>query len=1355
MGTNPTLLARMHVCFSWQISVAYLLLFVMLSTITAYAANPVITLQGSNPTTIFLNATYADAGATAIDSNNDSVTVDINALSVDTTKVGSYTVHFSATDSALNTSTTTRTVNVTVVLTPILLLLLGDDEEIDPNADHIPPVVTVIGISPVLVLKNDPYIDAGATAFDTVDGVRPVSSNAQLVDTSIVKTYNVRYSAQDLSGNTGTADRTVEVVEDTSPPVIVTDSFTIEAGSTYTDSPIQTSDNSNGEITLTRNSFINTASVGSTIVAYTATDPSGNTTNKDITVHVVDTTKPQLVIAGDNPVTIEAGNVYADAGAVTTDNSNSNVTIQAIGDVINTLSVTPVNSPNEVSYTATDGSGNISNSIIRTVNVIDTTPPVITLIEKSSIKVVVDTVNSTFVDPGAETTDNSNGSVSLTVNVNGVGGNTIDISSVGAHTVTYTAVDASGNLSEKTRTVTVIQTDNTAPIITLKGSSFIQVVRDSTYIDEGATVIDDIDLTVLFSTSPSFIDTSVLSNAATPTLSLEFTATDSHGNNAIPVIREIEIVEADTTEPSIILNQGNTTIKVKQGSSYTDPGAIAFDANDGNIPVTIDTSGVNTNVLGVTNNVVTFSATDAAGNTFELQRVNIEVVPDLGDIKGLWNLNENTGSTANDSAGNINHLTIENVDVSSWVTGNSNPALGSALNLTESQVQHASIDNATNALRPQSVTLSAWINVSATPTPGASRDWEWIAAQGDNYGLYIFPTTRELVFYKREAVRNTWIGVDSVDNVINYNQWHHVVGTFDSASNTMKLYLDGVEVASKSTNANGQPFEGIGYDQGNGFTIGSMQGGRLFNGIIDEVSVYDKAISGTDIAHITNNTQLDTLAPIIHLNGRNSLTVVVGTDYIDEGATVTDDTDSGLTVHSDADVAVDTSTIGIYFVTFRATDVAGNTAKQIRTVEVIAEDITAPTISLNGPDPINVALNSSYTDLGADATDDVDGDVNVVINSSFVNTAIAGFYAVTFTAEDAAGNISTATRTVRMLTNPPVDKTVFEGTYDGSDKPVNGRRGSIVFNDYVDPIANNGTAIANWLTQSSKNILTVSSDLGFSAALLAAQPGDRIQLESGVYRMQPISISGTENNPITIESVPGQWAIFDGAKAGSASRINVDETSWLTFRNLEIRNGTSGSIFITQSHYHLYEGLKIHNNARGFDFTDGSSHSLIRFNESYHNFDPANNGQDGDGFGVWSEGIYNDGIGEGVILEYNIAWGNSDDGIDMYKNEATVTLRNNIVRNNGFNVLDDPNFAGNGNGFKLGPEGPNREGQHGHYVIGNIADRNPVDGFDSNGGSAPHYLKGNVATNNGAQDYEVPNRSASEDNTKTGGLDAD
>ena len=102
----------------------------------------------------------------------------------------------------------------------------------------------------------------------------------------------------------------------------------------------------------------------------------------------------------------------------------------------------------------------------------------------------------------------------------------------------------------------------------------------------------------------------------------------------------------------------------------------------------------------------------------------------------------------------------------------------------------------------------------------------------------------------------------------------------------------------------------------------------------------------------------------------------VGDTYIEQGATATDDIDGNISsnIVTGGDV-VNTSASGTYFVTYDVSDAAGNPATQVvRTVNVIP-DTTAPIITLIGSSPIDLNVGEVYTEEGATAFDDLDGDM--------------------------------------------------------------------------------------------------------------------------------------------------------------------------------------------------------------------------------------------------------------------------------------------------------------------------------------------------------------------------------------------
>jgi hypothetical protein len=80
-------------------------------------------------------------------------------------------------------------------------------------------------------------------------------------------------------------------------------------------------------------------------------------------------------------------------------------------------------------------------------------------------------------------------------------------------------------------------------------------------------------------------------------------------------------------------------------------------------------------------------------------------------------------------------------------------------------------------------------------------------------------------------------------------------------------------------------------------------------------------------------------------------------------------------------------------------------------------DETPPTIALKGDATITVPQNATYTDAGATASDNIDGDISAqmtVVNN--VDTAVPGSYAVTYRVHDSSGHGAFATRRVEIST---------------------------------------------------------------------------------------------------------------------------------------------------------------------------------------------------------------------------------------------------------------------------------------------------------------------------------------------------
>jgi hypothetical protein len=160
----------------------------------------------------------------------------------------------------------------------------------------------------------------------------------------------------------------------------------------------------------------------------------------------------------------------------------------------------------------------------------------------------------------------------------------------------------------------------------------------------------------------------------------------------------------------------------------------------------------------------------------------------------------------------------------------------------------------------------------------------------------------------------------------------------------------------------------------------------------------------------------DTTPPVLTLVGDDPQLIEAGTDYTELGATASDNVDGDLTNSIVVDAsAVDTSMLGDYTVAYEVRDAAGNIGIVTRTVTV--QDTTPPVITLIGDNPQIIEAGDPYDELGATASDYLDGDLStsIIIDASTVDTMALGDHAVSYDVTDAAGNTATTvTRSVRV-----------------------------------------------------------------------------------------------------------------------------------------------------------------------------------------------------------------------------------------------------------------------------------------------------------------------------------------------------
>ena len=215
--------------------------------------------------------------------------------------------------------------------------------------------------------------------------------------------------------------------------------------------------------------------------------------------------------------------------------------------------------------------------------------------------------------------------------------------------------------------------------------------------------------------------------------------------------------------------------------------------------------------------------------------------PVTDGLVGCWKFDEGSGVTAVDSSGSGNHGLIVNATYSEDIPPQALSNYSLIFNSTWGNAYSYVTIPDNSSLRPSSgLTLAAW--VKAGTYEGRMRtiiSEQYGDSSADSFVLW----------YHDDG--NLWFDVGGVGHIQIVqppaNEWHHIIATYNGT--LMQLYVDGVEKVSSAATGS------IPYDA-NPVLIGadSNQADHTpdagWNGTIDDVLIYNRALSQAEIAQI-------------------------------------------------------------------------------------------------------------------------------------------------------------------------------------------------------------------------------------------------------------------------------------------------------------------------------------------------------------------------------------------------------------------------------------------------------------------------------------------------------------------------
>ncbi len=205
---------------------------------------------------------------------------------------------------------------------------------------------------------------------------------------------------------------------------------------------------------------------------------------------------------------------------------------------------------------------------------------------------------------------------------------------------------------------------------------------------------------------------------------------------------------------------------------------------------------------------------------------------EYASIVSHWKLDESAGNTAFDAAGE-NDGTLANGPVQLPGYGR----FGGSV-FFDSQDDYISISNEDQFDFRDAVTVSAWINPVSV-----DKNWMAIVTKGDSaWRLSFFQKQRRIHF----AVTGPpeYYSIESQTQIPTGN-WTHVCGTYDGRY--MRVYVNGIEDPASPVR-----FEGDITTNDRNVFIGenSEKPGRVFNGMIDDVRIYNYALSADQVRRL-------------------------------------------------------------------------------------------------------------------------------------------------------------------------------------------------------------------------------------------------------------------------------------------------------------------------------------------------------------------------------------------------------------------------------------------------------------------------------------------------------------------------
>lgn len=524
---------------------------------------------------------------------------------------------------------------------------------------------------------------------------------------------------------------------------------------------------------------------------------------------------------------------------------------------------------------------------------------------------------------------------------------------------------------------------------------------------------------------------------------------------AVDIVADTQAPTASITAPAnnatvsgatVAISASASDIKGVIGVQFLLDGA-NIGAEDSTAPYSIDWNSI---PASDGSHTLSARARDAAGNTGNAAPVSV-TVSNLGaaGLIGHWTFDETAGTTANDSSGNNNTGTLQNISSPPTASSGWNAAgrVNGALNFDGSN-DYVSLGNMD--VTGGRITIAAWFKADTfsgsgnrivdKSTGSAESNHYWMLGTNNRSGVGEVLRARIRTDSPSPGSVTTLLAVTGVLNT----QWHHGAVTYDGSN--IILYLDGSEVDRVPKSGNLETNNTVPTQIGRNTSALAL---TQWDGLVDDVKIYNRALSAAEITALYNSAPPDVTPPTVSLTApaqdatvSGTVTVsatasdnlgVVGVQFLLDGANLgAEDTTSPYSISWDAT----TSSNGSHTLSAHARDAAGNTTISSPVSVTVVIDTSPPS------DPsslVATAVSSSQINLSWTASTDNVGvsqyrvercqgpgcttfsQIGTSIGATFSSTGLTAStdYSYRVRAVDAAGNLSGYSNVANATTQAP------------------------------------------------------------------------------------------------------------------------------------------------------------------------------------------------------------------------------------------------------------------------------------------------------------------------------------------------